>query len=146
MSLTRRPSIRGLLFAAIVPGFLIQSGCAPSTGCPKFQALLKVASCPGGAAVEMKPHYSSVLRGRIVSRGAPVEGATVVAEVFDWGVRKSAVSDSQGVFMFEDLRPETYRVVICGPGYRPVTGFAFVGDGYKELPLSLDLTPDGSAR
>ena len=143
MSPSRRTSS---LTVAILPAFLFLTGCAASTGCPKFQALPEAAPCPGGTPVEQKPHYSSVFRGRIVSRGVPVEGATVVAEVFDWGVRKTAVSDAQGVFMFEDLRPETYRVVICAPGYRPVTGFAFIGDAYKELPLAVDLSPGGSGR
>jgi hypothetical protein len=94
----------------------------------------------------MKTHYSSVLRGRILSGGVPVEGATVVAELFDWGVRKTAISDGQGVFQFEEARPETYRIVICRPGYRPVLGFAFLGDAYRELPLTVDLKPDGAGR
>ena len=137
---------QGLLAVAIIPALLSLAGCAGTTGCPKFQALQQVASCPGSPPVKLKQHFSSVLRGRILSRGVPVKGATVVAEVFDWGVRKTAVSDDQGVFMFEELRPETYRIVICRPGYRPALGFAFIGDKYREIPLTVDLKPDGSER
>jgi hypothetical protein len=139
-------AIRRTFLAAVVPALFSLTGCAASTGCPKFQELMQAASCPGGAPVEMKNHYSSVLRGRVLSGGVPVEGATVVAEVFDWRVRKTAVSDSQGVFMFEELRPETYRIAICRPGFRPATGFAFIGDAYLEVPLVADLKPDGSGR
>lgn len=141
-----RATRRGLLAAPIVSALLALTGCAGMTGCPKFQALQKVASCPDGTPVELKNHFSSVLRGRILSGGVPVEGATVVAEIFDWGVRKTAVSDGQGVFMFEELRPETYRIVICRPGFRPALGFAFIGDAYREIPLTVDLKPDGSKR
>ncbi len=144
------PFLRGIrrasLAMAIASAVLFLAGCAGMAGCPKFQALQKVASCPGSAPVELKHHFSSVLRGRILSGGVPVEGATVVAEIFDWGVRKTAVSDEQGVFMFEELRPETYRIVICRPGYRPTLGFAFIGDRYREVPLTIDLKPDGSER
>ena len=136
----------GLVAAMVVPALLSLSGCINPAGCPKFHALMQVASCPSGAPVEMKAHYSSVLRGRIMSGGAPVEGATVVAERFDWGVRKTAVSDGQGVFQFEEVQPETYRIVVCRAGYRPVLGFAFVGDAYREVPLTVDLVPDGPGR
>ena len=146
MSQPPRASRSALLAALVVPALLSLSGCINPAGCPKFHALMQVASCPAGAPVEMKTHYSSVLRGRIVSRGVPVEGATVVAELFDWGVRKTAVSDSQGVFQFEEVRPETYRIVVCRAGYRPILGFAFLGDAYRELPLTVDLTPDGPGR
>jgi len=117
-------------------------GCGPSAaGCPKFQSLMQEAACSDGQPVEMAPHYSAVLRGRILSGGVPVEDATVVAEVFDWRVHQTAVSDHQGVFQFEDLRPETYRIVICRKGFRPLVGFAFVSNDYLERPLMAELQP-----
>src|SRR5512140_902232 len=143
MSRFPRATMQGLLaVVAVVAAVISLTGCAGMTGCPKFQALQKVASCPNGTPVELKQHFSSVLRGRILSKGVPVEGATVVAEIFDWGVRKTALSDSQGVFMFEELRPETYRIVICRPGFRPAIGFAFIANKYREVPLTVDLEPD----
>ena len=107
---------------------------------------MQLAACPAGQPVDLPSHYSSVFRGRIMAGGVPVAGANVTVEVFDWGVRKSAVSDSQGVFQLEELRPETYRVVVCRPGYRPALGFAFIGEKYKELPMMVDLKPDAPAR
>ena len=107
---------------------------------------MQLAACPAGQPVDLPSHYSSVFRGRIMAGGVPVAGANVTVEVFDWGVRKSAVSDSQGVFQLEELRPETYRVVVYRPGYRPALGFAFIGEKYKELPMMVDLKPDAPAR
>jgi hypothetical protein len=142
----RRPLPRPLAALLLLPALLALAGCGASTGCPKFQSLMLAASCPGGAPVDLPTHYSSVLRGRITSGGAPVAEANVTVEVFDWGVRKSAVSDSQGVFQFEELRPETYRIVVCRPGYRPALGFAFIGDKYKEVPMMVELRSDPAAR
>jgi len=134
----RRVPVLAALVALV--GWL--EACGPSAvGCPKFQTLMQEAACPGGQPTEMAHHFSAVLRGRILSGGVPVEGATVVAEVFDWRVHQTAVSDQQGVFQFEEVRPETYRIVICKSGYRPLVGFAFVSNDYLERALTAELQP-----
>src|SRR6185503_1446279 len=80
--------------------------------------LLLVLAC--AAAADAQILYGSITGTVIDAQDAVLPGATVTATQVDTGVRREAVTDGNGIYLFNDLRPGVYRVSIALPGFRPV--------------------------
>jgi len=62
---------------------------------------------------------SGAIRGTVTDpSGGAVPKATVVAEDFEKGIQRTAVSDEGGAYEFEGLLPATYRVTIKATGFQ----------------------------
>jgi len=63
----------------------------------------------------------SILGTAVDQSGAVVPGAAVSLRSPATGLTRNAVSDSNGVFHFPNLNPDTYNVTITAQGFKPIT-------------------------
>ncbi|HEX2629577.1 MAG TPA: TonB-dependent receptor [Chitinophagaceae bacterium] len=79
--------------------------------------------------------YTQQLRGSVVDQvlQTPLQGATVAIPLLN----KSAITDEQGSFRFNDIPVGTYRIVVTYTGFREITLDNIIVNSGKETVLTI---------
>jgi Carboxypeptidase regulatory-like domain len=133
------PRSIAVLLAIHLP-LLLTAACqsVPPREVDSFGVQLAV-NCGNRAAGYAGPFDAKELAGTVLSAGAPLDGASVVAQNKRTGEMLRTTTDGRGRFAFRNVGTATFEMFACKPGWSSMQFTVNVSPGSSSTGFTVDL-------